>query len=394
MALPRSNPPISPRRGCRAGTGILLALTALVLCSVALLSCPASRAQSPSTDVLYSRQSDFHIPFEPEGDASRLRKVILYYSEDQGLTWKKYGEVSPSAKGFTFRAGRDGLYWFAVQTMDLYGYTYPNRVQDLRPEIKVQVDTRNSQAGSGESSRRYSQDAPNASGRTQPEPKYVNSRTINIKYGVEEEGPSGVSAIQLYYMYLSSNGGRKWTEMKPIPYSKDQPPPLIFEANQDGLYGFYLLMKNGVGLGENPPQPNTLPQFLVKVDTVKPEVKDVRTEVGRGLDLGNLIITWQASDLNFGPEPISLWYTEDKDSNKWERIGPDSLPNNGRYIWQKGHTPPHRFFVKVEARDRAGNVGSYITSEVKFDLTHPRGLIRDVEPGAGGSTGGIRGVDQ
>ena len=42
---------------------------------------------------------------------------------------------------------------------------------------------------------------------------------------------------------------------------------------------------------------------------------------------------------------------------------------------------PFQFYVKVEATDRAGNVGEDATSQaVRVDLSHPRAIPRDISP--------------
>jgi hypothetical protein len=63
------------------------------------------------------------------------------------------------------------------------------------------------------------------------------------------------------------------------------------------------------------------------------------------------------------------------------------LPNNGRYEWQLGpNVSPYSFFVRVEAADKAGNIGSKDTPQpVIVDLHIPKGTILDVTPaGKGG----------
>jgi len=43
---------------------------------------------------------------------------------------------------------------------------------------------------------------------------------------------------------------------------------------------------------------------------------------------------------------------------------------------------PYQFYVRVEAIDRAGNVGEAVTADrVKVDLSLPRAKILDVVPG-------------
>jgi hypothetical protein len=56
--------------------------------------------------------------------------------------------------------------------------------------------------------------------------------------------------------------------------------------------------------------------------------------------------------------------------------------NIGRYRWQMpAGGIPYKFVVRVEAIDKAGNVGTLVRSQfVIVDLHQPKGLILGVEP--------------
>src|SRR5262249_37243060 len=72
----------------------------------------------------------------------RLREVQLYYSVDQGRTWRLYTSAQPDQGFFQqFTAPADGLYCFSVRTVDLQGRAYPPTDAELRPSLKVLVDT-------------------------------------------------------------------------------------------------------------------------------------------------------------------------------------------------------------------------------------------------------------
>ena len=48
--------------------------------------------------------------------------------------------------------------------------------------------------------------------------------------------------------------------------------------------------------------------------------------------------------------------------------------------WTLPEDVPNRIRVKVEAKDRAGNVGSDVSKPVIVDLAQPKGIIVEVEP--------------
>jgi hypothetical protein len=212
------------------------------------------------------------------------------------------------------------------------------------------------------------------------EHRIVNSRKISLNYELKEVGPSGVSSIELWY----TQDGRGWNKY-PLPQAREggaPAKPLVFEVNGEGVYGFTLLARSGVGLGERPPQIGDRPQLWVEVDLTKPVVQLQGVVVGQGPDKGKLTITWTARDKNLDPERcITLAYAEQA-GGPWTPIA-QNIANSGRHVWSMPERLPYQFLVRVEAVDRAGNVGEVVTTElVKVDLSQPRVRILGVEAAA------------
>jgi hypothetical protein len=215
------------------------------------------------------------------------------------------------------------------------------------------------------------------------ERKYVNSKQISLGYDLRDVGPSGVSAIELWYTLYQ---GRAWNKLTEYPIDlkaggeANQTKKLTFEVNDEGIYGITLVAKSGVGLGERAPQPGDRPQFWIEVDLTKPVVQIQEIQVGTGFDKGKLTIIWNARDKNLGQTPIRLSYAEQQ-GGPWNAVA-DKLSNNGRYVWKMPDQLPYQFYVRVEAVDLAGNIGEAITLErVKVDLSMPKAQIRDIGPG-------------
>src|SRR5215468_415998 len=85
-------------------------------------------AQAPVDDVrpISTKEPTFRIPFQTQPGERRLREVHLFYSTDQGRTWRHYATTTPDQGFFQqFTAQADGLYWFSVRTIDLQGRAYP-----------------------------------------------------------------------------------------------------------------------------------------------------------------------------------------------------------------------------------------------------------------------------
>lgn len=416
--------------------------------------------QNPASAINYSRFTLFRIPFQAD-TSGRFKQIQLYVSQDQGKSWHPVVTVTPDQRYFDFRASQDGLYWFAVRTVDQDNRAFPLTMTGVQPGLRVFVDTRPPVirltglpprdgdvgvawevrddnldvaslrldyhlAGSSDwlplaadlaaTGQRYWKPSTNgpievrlrardradnwseekatltpgvASGRptaATPDPgtprpaesavRLVNSKHFGINYEIKDKGPSGVSAVELWY--TQDPAARIWNNYRTDKGNPPKPPFLV-DVQGEGLYGFTLVIRSGVGLGEREPQVGDQPQVWVEVDLTKPIVKLGAIDVGRGPEAGRLTIQWTASDKNFGPQPITLSYAEQV-GGPWKPIAAN-LENTGRYIWQMPAEVPYRFLVRVEAADRAGNVGTDVTARpIIVDLSQPKGVILNVEP--------------
>ncbi len=211
-----------------------------------------------------------------------------------------------------------------------------------------------------------------------PDRTFVKTKVVNLKYDVEEKGKSGISEVQLWY-----TDGQTWVRRGE---AKDPIPPYVYkvELANEGLYGFTLLARSGVGLALPEPRAGEPPQVWIEADWTKPVVALQGVEVGRGQDSGVLFLTYTAEDKNLDPRgSISFSYRE-KETDEWTKFA-DKQDNVGRYRWQMPPSGvPFQFHVRVTATDRAGNDGFDQTKEpVKVDLVRPKAMVRDVEPVGG-----------
>src|SRR5262249_32785238 len=153
----------------------------------------------------------------------------------------------------------------------------------------------------------------------------------------------------------------------------------VINAEGEGRYGFTLIPISGVELAPKRPERGDPPQVWVEVDETAPRVRVERVEVGRGADSGNITINWEASDnRKLADKPITISFS-DKPNGTWTAIA-TQLPNTRSFVWRYDEkTVPHQFFIKVEAADMAGNVGSdVLPNPVKVDLHVPRVNITGV----------------
>lgn len=209
----------------------------------------------------------------------------------------------------------------------------------------------------------------------------VNSLEFGIRYDISEVGKSGVESVELFF---TIDQGRTW-ESYGVDDDKKIPPPgqprrFLVKVSGEGLYGFIIIAKSGAGFGPEPPSPGDPPQVWVEVDVEKPDVRFTSApQVGRDTSAGILGISWTAQDRNLAPKSIKLLYSENANA-KWKTIA-EGLDNTGNYQWKMPENIPFKFYLRVEARDLAGNVGYAETDQpVIVDLKRPKSRITGVEP--------------
>lgn len=201
----------------------------------------------------------------------------------------------------------------------------------------------------------------------------VNSTRFQINYSADEVGKSGLSSVALYY----TNDGINWHF-----YGEDDDRQSPFDdiiVNGEGQYGFILVARSGAGVGDDPPAPGDPPQITIEVDITPPDIRFDPPEPGTGPAAGILSITWSVYDINLDSRSICLYYSENA-GGPWKPIV-ENIENAGRYQWKIPKEVPFQFYVRLEAKDRAGNIGRVDTPRpVIVDLVRPRIRILKVEP--------------
>lgn len=201
----------------------------------------------------------------------------------------------------------------------------------------------------------------------------VNDSEVSLDYQIEDEGPSGVSVIELW---VTTDMGRTWRHVGEDP---DRQSPFTINLAGEGVYGLTMVAKSGVGLGDRPPVSGDQPQMWVEVDKSPPQIQLDTPEVGRGPQAGQIIISWQADDANLGDRCVSLFYAEGA-KNDWKPIA-TGVENTGRYVWKLGPQTPFRFRVAIEVADLAGNREMAESAEVTIDTSKPKPKISGVNTG-------------
>jgi hypothetical protein len=200
----------------------------------------------------------------------------------------------------------------------------------------------------------------------------LNTKKISLQYQVKNAGPSGVALVEVW----RTCDGRKWEKYAQQANAR---PPFLVEVEKEGLYGFIIIARSGVGLSRKPPIDGEPPQLWVEVDLSPPQIKLHEPIVGTGRDNGKLTITWSAKDRNLGADPITISIADDS-NGEWRPIA-QHVRNSGKFVWQMPPGTPYRFRVRVHAVDRAGNMGSDQTAApIIVDLATPESVILGVDP--------------
>jgi hypothetical protein len=195
----------------------------------------------------------------------------------------------------------------------------------------------------------------------------TNNTQVTLDYEVTKVGPSGVGSVELY---LTQDEGRTWQRYADDP---DLKPPMTVNLPGEGVFGLRLVVGSRAGLGRRPPQSGDVPQMRIEVDTTPPVAKLFYPQPDQHRR-DALVLTWNATDHNLTPNPITLQYAERPDG-AWQTIAAD-LPNTGRYTWQLSPNLPYRVYLRLTARDTAGNSGVDETPEpVLIDLHEPEAQL-------------------
>jgi hypothetical protein len=200
--------------------------------------------------------------------------------------------------------------------------------------------------------------------------RIVNSRAFQIGYRVDDVGPSGVAGVDLY---VTEDNGRKWYKYGSDP---DSATPFPVEVPGEGAFGFALRVRSGAGLGAEPPASGEAPSLMVIVDETPPKLEITAARQVSGPN--RLRVDWRMIEANPAPQPIGV-YAATAQEGPWQPVA-EALENSGQYEWAIGPQTPSRLFLRLTARDVAGNTATADTQEpVVLDSSRPTARIVDVE---------------
>ena len=205
-----------------------------------------------------------------------------------------------------------------------------------------------------------------------PVVRVVGSKRIHLQYELAGVGPSGIDQLELW---CTRDGGH-WSKHSIEHHTR---PPYVLDVDEDDLYGFTLVAHSGAGVCSKPPRAGDPPQVWVEVDTTPPTVRLLDARIERDANGRQLTVLWKATDKNFGARPITISYASQPD-RPWTPLAMH-VENSGRCC-PLSDALPHRFFLRVEAVDLAGNrATAQHCAPILDDAAQPTASIVTAEPG-------------
>jgi len=220
----------------------------------------------------------------------------------------------------------------------------------------------------------------------QPTAQFSRSPRFDLNYTLDS-GASGVARVDLY---VTRDEGRTWVRWSQHD-GRETPLKVVldtrFNKEVEGDYGFALVPVSGAGLSDGAPTAGTAPELKVRVDTTAPVIK-VYAPTADPNNKAALMLNWEATDKNFGRDPIAIEYAE-APQGPWKSVtgtdgpAPARIENTGNFSWQ----PPlnlatPKVYLRFSAWDQAGNKSEVVTPQpILVDLTKPKARIQGISTG-------------
>ncbi len=208
-------------------------------------------------------------------------------------------------------------------------------------------------------------------------PIVVGKAQFALQYAVEDAGPNGPAAVELW---VTNDGGRTWFPKGEDP---DRNSPFPVDLGGEGTYGLKLVAKSAANQGDRPPVPGEAPTTIVEVDGTGPLVKiDPPKMAG-----SRLVITWHASDPHPAAHPVLISIRPEgaDPATPWQLITPSPIDNTGQFVWTVPGNCPPKIHVRVDVKDALGNHNSADTNDlgpVLVDRSKPKSRIIGLDPSA------------
>ncbi len=198
----------------------------------------------------------------------------------------------------------------------------------------------------------------------------IGSMRFDLQYAIDAIDPSGVDRVILW----GTQDGVHWKSWASDPDSRS---PFPVSVEQNGTYGFRIVVHSKDGLTGTGPSTGDPADIWITVDTEKPQTRINSVPYGRGREAGQLVINYTVQDSELTVRPVTLAYSSTV-NGPWIIID-ENLSNEGRHLWKPGTEVPQKIFLMIEARDKAGNIGTHLLQQpIDISGLVPSGTISGV----------------
>lgn len=199
--------------------------------------------------------------------------------------------------------------------------------------------------------------------------KMVNSRLFEIDYELDVTVSPGLGRVELWG---TRDGGRSWSR---FGYDNDSKSPMWVSVDREGIHGFRVVLAGDRASATRIGRPD----IWIGVDVTEPKVEISSVRPALEDPQGRMVIRWAAEDWMLTEESVSLFYAGAK-AGPWTPIV-TKIANSAEYVWQVTEGTPQRVYIRLEVRDRAGNVGFDETRNlISLESARPNARISTVRP--------------
>lgn len=229
-----------------------------------------------------------------------------------------------------------------------------------------------------------------AMARPQVKPvQMVAQRHASVEIELGKVGPSGIGAVEVW---TTLDEGATWSLASTETVSENPMDGALrktsatrykipVQLEREGVpQGFTLIAKSRAGLGRAAPTSGEPPQIRLECDSTAPEATLFNPIPDRDSP-NQLMLTWKVTDKNLTNQPVVLEWA-DQPAGPWQKIGSGELNNSGKYSWAVPPGTPHSVYLRLTAKDLAGNKAVAQTHQpILVDLSVPEVNILGVTQG-------------
>ena len=202
----------------------------------------------------------------------------------------------------------------------------------------------------------------------------INSHRCVLNYAIDGINQSAVDKVEAY---ATRDDGKTWQKLGEDP---DRTSPIELTLPGDGRYGIIIVI-SAAGRPGHPPVAGEQPDWWVEADTMAPEVTLESATPGVGDDAGMLILKWHVADKNLKPDAVEFAWSAAPEG-PWQTIA-KGLKAEGLYRWPVPREAGSKAYLKIEAQDKAGNIGRAATAQpVPVEVGRPRAKVLGINPAA------------